>query len=88
MSKEDKNKLSVVSKLKRIDNEDTEDDEPRYEYEVSLVNKETGETIDHWNSLTECYRGSGHLTKENAESTIENIKADVKQGNADAWFDI
>lgn len=59
-----------------------------YEYEVKLVNKDTGSVIDEWSSLRECYQGGGHLTEENAKATVQQIKDDVNNGKVDEWFDV
>lgn len=63
-------------------------DKGGYEYRVKLLNEENHEVVDDWDSLHECFNGSGHLTEANAKATIQNIKDDVQDGKAHLWFDV
>lgn len=64
-------------------------DESWYEYRVRLLDDENC-TIDRWDSLFETYNGveGQRLSKSESEAAVEEIKQDVKCGNADEWFDI
>lgn len=59
-----------------------------YEYRVKLLNEDTHEVVSGWDSLHECYTGSGHLTEPNAKATIQIIRDDVQDGKVHLWFDV
>jgi len=59
-----------------------------YEYRVKLLDTKTKEIVDEWNSMFQCYNGSGHLTKENAEANVEQIVQDVEDGKPELWFNM
>lgn len=67
--------------------EDYTDDEDWYEYRVQLVNQ-GGEIVDEWDSLGETYNGvpGQRLSKDKAEESLQEIRQDVRKGNADMWF--
>lgn len=79
MEQPDPEDLKVASKIYAIDG-------GGYEYRVKLLNEDTAEVIDEWDSLYECYNGSGHISKENAKATIKQIQSDVSDGDANVWF--
>jgi len=81
MPKLDPEDLKVASDIYEIDS-------GGYEYRVKLLNEDTAEVIDEWDSLHECYKGSGHLPKDNARATIKEIESDVSDGNANIWFSL
>lgn len=63
-------------------------DESWHEYEARLMDDEGG-IIDEWNSRLETYNGvhGQRLSRASAEEAVEEIKQDVKDGEADSWFD-
>jgi len=62
------------------------DNETWYEYRVELRDRETGEEVDSWDSLLECYNGRQKCTHDGAVEAIQEITEDVRNGEADYWF--
>jgi len=73
-------RLTVDTTLFEIEETD------KYEYKAELIDTKTNKVLDTYDSLHESYNGSGHLTKENAKSNIEQIEQDVSNGEASSWF--
>lgn len=63
-------------------------DKGGYEYRAKLLDTKYSVILDEFHSLHECHRpNADHLTEPNAKSTMQKIENDVKNGDADKWFD-
>lgn len=62
-------------------------DDDWYEYQVKLVDVESGEVVDEYDSLTETYNKDDGLTEETAQEAVDEIREDVEAGLEFYWFD-
>lgn len=57
-----------------------------YEYEVWLIDKNSGEVITGWDSLIETYDGLHKLSEDSAQRSMLEVINDVKKGKIKEWF--
>jgi len=55
-----------------------------WEYTVSLIRG--GRVVSEWDSYSETYNGTGHLTYQRCVSAIAEIRRDVEKGEIKKWF--